>query len=58
MSKVYEALQHAFEDQHEVIKVLPIERPRSQPVVVSTLPSLKMEREMVQLEQRLSRPSS
>ena len=54
MSKVYEALQHAFEDRHEFIKVLPIERPGSQPVVLSTLPSLKMEREMVQLDQRLS----
>lgn len=54
MSKVYEALQHAYEYRHEVIKVLPRERPRSQPVVLSTLPPLKMEREMVQLEQRLA----
>ena len=54
MSKVYEALQHAYADRHEVIQVLPIERPRSHPVVVSTLPPLKMEREMVQLQQRLA----
>ncbi|HBP89351.1 MAG: CpsD/CapB family tyrosine-protein kinase [Nitrospira sp.] len=54
MSKVYEALQNAYEERHEVIKVLPIERSRSQPVVLSTLPPLKMEREMVQLSQRLA----
>ena len=55
MSKVYEALQHAYENQLEVIKSPPIEeRPRSQPVVVSNLPPLKMRREMVQLEQRLA----
>ncbi|MGP0593528.1 CpsD/CapB family tyrosine-protein kinase [Nitrospira sp. T9] len=55
MSKVYEALQQAYENQREVIKIHPIEeRPRSQPVVVSNLPPLKMRREMVQLEQRLA----
>jgi protein-tyrosine kinase len=55
MSKVYEALQHAYEGQLEVIKAHPIEeRPRSQPIVVSNLPPLKMRREMVQLEQRLA----
>ena len=54
MSKVYEALQHAYEDRHEVIQAIPIERPRSQPVVLSTLRPLKMEREMVQLQQRLA----
>lgn len=54
MSKVYEALQHAYEGQLEVVKVHSIEeRPRS-PVVVSNLPPLKMRREMVQLEQRLA----
>ncbi len=52
MSKVYEALQHAYEDRHEVIKAIPIER--SQPVVISTLPVLMMEREVSQLQQRLS----
>ena len=50
MSKVYEALKHAYEDQLEVIKVHSIERSRSQPVVLSNLPPLKMRREMVQLE--------
>ena len=54
MSKVYEALQQAYEAQLEVIKVPPIERPRSQPVVLSNLPPLKMGREMVQLDQRLA----
>lgn len=54
MSKVYEALQQAYENQIEAIKVLPIDRSHSQPVVVSNLPPLKMRREMVQLEQRLS----
>ncbi len=54
MSKVYEALQHAYENQIEVITVHPIERSRSQPVVLSNLPPLKMGREMVQLEQRLA----
>ncbi|GJL67444.1 MAG: hypothetical protein NPIRA06_00790 [Nitrospirales bacterium] len=55
MSKVYEALQQAYENQLGVIKTHPIEeRPRSQPVVVSNLPPLKMRREMVQLEQRLA----
>lgn len=54
MSKVYEALQQAYENQVEVIKVHPIDRSRSQPVVVSNLPPLKMRREMVQLEQRLA----
>ena len=54
MSKVYEALQHAYEDRHEVNRAIPIERPPSQPVVLSTLRPLKMEREMVQLHQRLS----
>ena len=54
MSKVYEALQQAYENQVEAIKVLPIDRSHSQPVVVSNLPPLKMRREMVQLEQRLS----
>ena len=53
MSKVYEALQHAYEDRHEVIQAIPIERPRLQPVVLSKFPPLKMEREMVQLQQRL-----
>jgi len=53
MSKVYEALQHAYEDRHEVIQAIPLEQPRSQPVVLSTLRPLKMEREMVQLQQRL-----
>lgn len=54
MSKVYEALQHAYADRHEIIQAIPIERPRSQPVVLSTLPPIRMEREMVQLEQRLT----
>jgi len=54
MSKVYEALQHAYENQVEVIKVLPIDRSRSQSVILSNLPPLKMRREMVQLEQRLA----
>jgi len=54
MSKVYEALQHAYADRHEVIQAIPIERSRSQPVVISTLRPLKMEREMVQLQQRLA----
>lgn len=49
MSKVYEALQPAYENQVEVIKVLPIDRSHSQPVVVSNLPPLKMRREMVQV---------
>ncbi len=54
MSKVYEALQHAYEDRHEIIESIPIQRPRSQPVVLSNLRPLKMEREMVQLQQRLA----
>ncbi len=54
MSKVYEALQHAYEDRHEIIEAIPIQRPRSQPVVLSNLHPLKMEREMVQLQQRLA----
>lgn len=55
MSKVYEALQHAYENKFEVIKTQPIEEHRrSQPVVVSNLPPLTMRREMVQLEQRLA----
>ncbi len=54
MSKVYEALQQAYEQQLEVIKVHPIERARSQAVVISNLPPLKMRREMVQLDQRLA----
>ena len=54
MSKVYEALQHAYEDRHELIQAIPIERPRLQPVVLSNLRPLKMEREMVQLQQRLA----
>lgn len=54
MSKVYEALQQAYETQIEVIKVHPIERARSQPVVLSNLPPLTMGREMVQLDQRLA----
>ena len=53
MSKVYEALQHAYEDRHEVIQSVPIQRPRSHPVVLSPLGPLRMEREMVQLQQRL-----
>ncbi len=53
MSKVYEALQHAYEDRHEVIQAIPIERPRSQPVILSSFRRLRMEREMVQLQQRL-----
>ena len=53
MSKVYKALQVVYEDRHEVIKAIPIERPRSQAVVLSNLPPLKMEREMVQLQKRL-----
>ncbi len=54
MSKVYEALQHAYEDRHEVIQAVPMERSHSQPVVLSALGPLKMEREMVQLQQRLT----
>ncbi len=54
MSKVYEALQHAYEDRHEVVQAIPIERTRSQPVVLSPLGPLTMEREMVQLQQRLT----
>ncbi len=54
MSKVYEALQQAYENHLEVIKNPPIERSRSQPVVLSNLPPLTMRREMVQLEQRLA----
>ncbi len=54
MSKVYEALQHAYTDQQEVVKIFRVERPRAQPVVLSHLPPLKMEREMVQLHQRLA----
>ncbi len=53
MSKVYEALQHAYEDRHEIIQAIPIERPCSQPVVLSSLRPLRMEREMVQLQQSL-----
>ena len=54
MSKVYEALLYASEDRHEVIQAISIERPRSQPVVLSTLRPLRMEREMGQLHQRLA----
>ncbi len=54
MSKVYEALLYASEDRHKVIQAIPIERPRSQPVVLSTLCPLRMEREMGQLHQRLA----
>lgn len=54
MSKVYEALQHAYAERHEIVKAIPIQRPRSQPLVLTTLPRMKMEREMVQLEQRLA----
>ena len=54
MSKVYEALQHAYADRHEVSKTLPVERPRSQPIVLSTLPPVKFDREMSQLHQRLT----
>ena len=53
MSKVYEALQLVYEDRYEVNKAIPIERPSSQAVVLSSLPPLKMEREMVQLQKRL-----
>lgn len=53
MSKVYEALQHAYEDRHEVIQAIPIDHSRSQPVVLSPLGPLRMEREMMQLQQRL-----
>ena len=53
MSKVYEALQHAYVDRHEAIQSIPIERSCPQSVVLSNLPPLKMEREMVQLHQRL-----
>jgi Mrp family chromosome partitioning ATPase len=54
MSKVYEALQNAYEERHDLIKAIPIETPRFQPVILSSLPPLRMEREMVQLEQRLA----
>ena len=54
MSKVYEALQHAYAVRQEIVTTLPIERPRSQPVVLSNLPPLRMEREMIQLQQRLA----
>ncbi len=53
MSKVYEALQYAYTERQEAIPSIPIEPSRSQPVIVSTLRSLTMEREMVQLQQRL-----
>ncbi len=53
MSKVYEALQHAYEDRHEVIQAIPVDHSRSQPVVLSPLGPLRMEREMMQLQQRL-----
>ncbi len=54
MSKVYEALLYASEGQQELLKVVRIERPRSQPVVLSSLPALRMKREMVQLQQHLA----
>ena len=53
MSDVSQVLQDAYEDRHEIIRTVPIERTYSQPVVLSTAPPLKMERAMVQLEQRL-----
>ena len=54
MSKVFEALEHAYEVRHEVIKDFPVKRSSSQPTTHSTLPPLQMEREMVQLQQRLA----
>ena len=54
MSKVYEALEQIFEGQQELEKGFPIKPACGTSVSSSTLPSLKMEREMVQLEQRLA----
>ena len=53
MSKVYEALQYAYEERNEIIQAIPVERPRSQPIVLSNFRPLRMRREMVQLQQRL-----
>ncbi len=55
MSKVYEALQHVFENQQGFEEIFPAETPRIPSLNFSTVPPLRMEREMAQLQQRLFR---